>query len=308
MARVDVDELRDKVKVMCSTPPTASMPFSGPTWVWLLEDACARRSTRTFEPMSSRGCGPCTAQTAFGSRALTPRAARSCWLRRAAEPAALRRSDYEFGERSCVRSASSQPTEDNLKARVDLVLDCAEPAKLVEFWREALDYREYFTDTSFAVLVPKEGNAPPLVLQGVPEPRVGKNRMHLDIVVDDIEAEVERLASARRDPPRRRPPALRRHALGADVRSRAQRVLRVHRRRVVTTRGCGRCGARTHGLLLVRHHGPSAVLTGDNPVSVPISTSGRRVVIVSNEQSPAGMLDGGFDGQARGAVSEPLRS
>jgi predicted enzyme related to lactoylglutathione lyase len=80
-----------------------------------------------------------------------------------------------------------------MKARVDLVLDCAEPAKLVEFWREALDYREYFSDTSFAVLVPKEGNAPPLVLQGVPEPRVGKNRMHLDIVVDDIELEVKRL-------------------------------------------------------------------------------------------------------------------
>jgi hypothetical protein len=80
-----------------------------------------------------------------------------------------------------------------MKARVDLVLDCAEPAKLVEFWREALDYREYFTDTSFAVLVPKEADAPPLVLQGVPEPRVGKNRMHLDIVVDDIELEVKLL-------------------------------------------------------------------------------------------------------------------
>ena len=79
------------------------------------------------------------------------------------------------------------------KARVDLVLDCAQPSKLVNFWRDALDYREYFTDTSFAVLVPKEGNAPPLVLQGVPEPRVAKNRMHLDIVVDDIEPEVERL-------------------------------------------------------------------------------------------------------------------
>ena len=79
------------------------------------------------------------------------------------------------------------------KARVDLVLDCAEPDKLVEFWREALDYREYYVDTSFAVLVPKDGISPPLVLQGVPEPRVGKNRMHLDIVVDDIEQEVERL-------------------------------------------------------------------------------------------------------------------
>jgi predicted enzyme related to lactoylglutathione lyase len=79
------------------------------------------------------------------------------------------------------------------KARVDLVLDCESPGRLVDFWREALDYREYFTDTSFAVLVPKEGTAPPLVLQGVPEPKVGKNRMHLDIVVDDIEPEIKRL-------------------------------------------------------------------------------------------------------------------
>jgi predicted enzyme related to lactoylglutathione lyase len=79
------------------------------------------------------------------------------------------------------------------KARFDLVLDCADPVKLVEFWREALGYREYYTDTSYAVLVPKEGKASPLVLQGVPEPKVGKNRMHLDIVVDDIEPEIARL-------------------------------------------------------------------------------------------------------------------
>jgi hypothetical protein len=79
------------------------------------------------------------------------------------------------------------------KARVDLVLDCAEPKRLLEFWREALDYREYYSDPSFAVLVPKDGSAPPLVLQGVPEPKAGKNRMHLDIVVDDVEPEVRRL-------------------------------------------------------------------------------------------------------------------
>jgi predicted enzyme related to lactoylglutathione lyase len=82
-----------------------------------------------------------------------------------------------------------------MKARVDLVLDCADPAKLVDFWREALDYREYFTDTSLAVLVPKEGTGSPLVLQGVPEAKAGKNRMHLDIVVDDIEPEIERLVT-----------------------------------------------------------------------------------------------------------------
>ena len=80
-----------------------------------------------------------------------------------------------------------------MKARVDLVLDCEDPASLSAFWREALDYREYFTDASVSILVPKEGVSPPLVLQGVPEPKAGKNRMHLDVHVDDLAAEVVRL-------------------------------------------------------------------------------------------------------------------
>jgi|SRR3984957_14770249 len=79
------------------------------------------------------------------------------------------------------------------KARVELVLDCAEPERLAQFWREALGYRDYYTDASLSVLVPKEGIASPLLLQGVPEPKAGKNRMHLDIVVDDVEAEIDRL-------------------------------------------------------------------------------------------------------------------
>jgi glyoxalase superfamily protein len=79
------------------------------------------------------------------------------------------------------------------KATVELVLDCHEPKRLAKFWREALDYRDYYTDANLAVLVPKEGIASPLLLQGVPEPKAGKNRMHVDIVVDDIESEVDRL-------------------------------------------------------------------------------------------------------------------
>ena len=80
-----------------------------------------------------------------------------------------------------------------MKARIDLVLDCAEPLALLPFWRDALGYREYFATDNFAVLVPEDGADPPLILQGVPEPRTVKNRMHLDINVDDIEAEVTRL-------------------------------------------------------------------------------------------------------------------
>ncbi|HEY1832380.1 MAG TPA: VOC family protein [Acidimicrobiales bacterium] len=76
---------------------------------------------------------------------------------------------------------------------MELVLDCAELKSLATFWAEALEYRDYYTDANLAVLVPKEGIASPLLLQRVPEPKAGKNRMHLDIVVNDIEAEVHRL-------------------------------------------------------------------------------------------------------------------
>jgi predicted enzyme related to lactoylglutathione lyase len=79
------------------------------------------------------------------------------------------------------------------KASVELVLDCAEPTALAEFWRAALDYREYYRDPKLVVLVPQSGTASPLLLQGVPEPKAGKNRLHLDIIVDNVDAEVRRL-------------------------------------------------------------------------------------------------------------------
>lgn len=79
------------------------------------------------------------------------------------------------------------------QARVDLVLDCSDREKLAEFWRDALDYRIHYSRASHAVLVPRDGTAPPLVLQQVPEPKSGKNRMHLDIVTDEVEPEVARL-------------------------------------------------------------------------------------------------------------------
>src|ERR1700733_12751253 len=79
------------------------------------------------------------------------------------------------------------------RSTVELVLDCEEPNSLAKFWSEALGYRDYYTDATLAVLVPKQGIASPLLLQRVPERKTGKNRMHLDVVVDDIESEVHRL-------------------------------------------------------------------------------------------------------------------
>jgi hypothetical protein len=82
------------------------------------------------------------------------------------------------------------------KARLDLVLDCAAPQELEAFWREALGYRVWFSSETHVILVPDDDtNASPLVLQQVPEPRVCKNRMHIDLVTDDIPTEVERLVA-----------------------------------------------------------------------------------------------------------------
>jgi predicted enzyme related to lactoylglutathione lyase len=79
------------------------------------------------------------------------------------------------------------------KAKLEIVLDCADPTRLAEFWCAALDYRDHYAGANLAVLVPKAGTASPLLLQRVPEPKAGKNRMHLDIIVDDVENEVHRL-------------------------------------------------------------------------------------------------------------------
>jgi predicted enzyme related to lactoylglutathione lyase len=79
------------------------------------------------------------------------------------------------------------------KAGLEVVLDCSEPEKLMGFWREALGFRVHFAGPSLAVLVSHDVNASPLILQRVPEPKAGKNRMHVDIVTEDVEVEVKRL-------------------------------------------------------------------------------------------------------------------
>jgi predicted enzyme related to lactoylglutathione lyase len=76
-----------------------------------------------------------------------------------------------------------------------LVLDCADPVRLAQFWALALGYVDLGTAGSYAVLVPDGRPGPKLLLQGVPEPKSVKNRMHLDIEVPDIEAEAARLVA-----------------------------------------------------------------------------------------------------------------
>jgi catechol 2,3-dioxygenase-like lactoylglutathione lyase family enzyme len=66
--------------------------------------------------------------------------------------------------------------------RLSVVLDCRDPQALVGFWSEALGYSYVTSFPGFEVLKPADGEpeGPVVILQGVPEDKVGKNRMHLD--------------------------------------------------------------------------------------------------------------------------------
>ena len=75
-----------------------------------------------------------------------------------------------------------------------LVLDCADPERLAEFWAEALGYANVGSAGVYVALYPREGNGPKLLLQRVTEPKATKNRMHLDIEVPDIDVEADRLS------------------------------------------------------------------------------------------------------------------
>ena len=78
-----------------------------------------------------------------------------------------------------------------------VVLDCSEPRPLVAFWSAALGYVQWFEPFGqFAGLKPPPGDPRhglPLIFQRVPEPKVVKNRAHVDYEALDRAAEVERL-------------------------------------------------------------------------------------------------------------------
>jgi catechol 2,3-dioxygenase-like lactoylglutathione lyase family enzyme len=66
---------------------------------------------------------------------------------------------------------------------LSIVLDCLHPVALTPFWSAALGYQQVADLDDFVVLRPAEGEpkGSTFILQRVPEERVGKNRMHLDV-------------------------------------------------------------------------------------------------------------------------------
>ena len=75
----------------------------------------------------------------------------------------------------------------------NVVIDCQDPARLAPFWETATGYQQLWSDEFFVVLSPSQPGPPNLLLQRVPEPKVAKNRVHVDLATADMEGEVRRL-------------------------------------------------------------------------------------------------------------------
>jgi predicted enzyme related to lactoylglutathione lyase len=74
-----------------------------------------------------------------------------------------------------------------------IIVDCADPQRLVDFWGELLGRKVTNDQPDFKGLEwsPRFGCG--LCFQRVPEPKVGKNRVHFDLIVEDIEAIAKRV-------------------------------------------------------------------------------------------------------------------
>lgn len=80
-----------------------------------------------------------------------------------------------------------------MTTRIDAItFDAADPERLALFWAEALGYERRDSSGNFLILADPAGAGPGLLFGRVSEPKVAKNRVHLDLDGDD--AEVERLA------------------------------------------------------------------------------------------------------------------
>ena len=78
-----------------------------------------------------------------------------------------------------------------------VIVDCQDPRRQAEFWAGALAYQVSQRNPGEFLASDPEGTGGSLYFMKVPEPKVGKNRLHLDVVTaGSMEDEVARLVEA----------------------------------------------------------------------------------------------------------------
>ena len=74
-----------------------------------------------------------------------------------------------------------------------VVVDALDPVRLGHWWAEVLGFQVLAEAPDELVVGAKEDVYPQLCFLAVPDPKDGKNRLHLDLTPDNQDAEVERL-------------------------------------------------------------------------------------------------------------------
>jgi hypothetical protein len=76
-----------------------------------------------------------------------------------------------------------------------LSIDCADPAALADFWGKVLGrpVSPGATPENVAVDATDPASGPRMFFQKVPEPKAVKNRLHLDLLTEHYDEEIERL-------------------------------------------------------------------------------------------------------------------
>jgi hypothetical protein len=75
---------------------------------------------------------------------------------------------------------------------VEVCIDVVDPRPVVAFWSALLGYRSSDDPNGNWIHLESPAGLPVLNLQRVPEPKQAKNRLHLDVYVDDPEEWIDR--------------------------------------------------------------------------------------------------------------------
>lgn len=76
-----------------------------------------------------------------------------------------------------------------------LIVDAVDPERLARWWAEVLDHRLESVSPEEVVIGPSVDGHPRLVFLRHDDAKAAKNRLHLDLRPDDLDAELERLVN-----------------------------------------------------------------------------------------------------------------
>jgi predicted enzyme related to lactoylglutathione lyase len=74
-----------------------------------------------------------------------------------------------------------------------IVIDTVDPARVAPFWCALLGVQERGWFGEDYLMLTTDGGAPPVAFQRVPEAKSAKNRLHVDLEVDDLDEAVSRI-------------------------------------------------------------------------------------------------------------------